>query len=47
MLDKRDKISIKYALVFEFIFCAHNTRLPQLRYDKLPQSNEKFPKLNY
>ena len=44
MLDKREKLSTKFAMVFELIFCAQSTRLSHVRYDKLPQSNEIFSK---
>ena len=47
MLDKREKFSVKFALVFELTSCAHNTRLPHFRYDKLLQNNEKLFKLYY
>ena len=46
MLDKREEFSTKFVLLFELISCAHNMRLPHVRYDKLPQRNEKFPKRN-
>ena len=44
MLDKREELSTKVALLIELIFCTHNMRLPHVRYEKLPQSNEKVSK---
>ena len=44
MTDKREEFSIKFALLFELIYCAYNMILPYVRCDKLPQSNEKLPK---
>ena len=42
MVDKLEELSTKFALLFAVIFCANNTTLPHVRYDKLLQSNENF-----
>ena len=44
MLDKRVEFSTKFALLFELTSSTQNTRLPHVRYEKLPQSNENFSK---
>ena len=44
MLNKREDFLTEIVLPYELILLAHNTRLPRVRYDTLPQGNEKFPK---
>ena len=43
----KSKMNVKLAPLFKLIPYAHNPRLPQVRYDKLPQSNGKIRKCNY
>ena len=47
VLDKREKFSTKFALIFKLIVCTHYTKLPQVQYNKLPESNEKFNECNH
>ena len=44
MPDNREEFLLKFTRLFELIFRAHNTRLFYVRYGKLPQRNETFPK---